>query len=88
MGTGSTSFTVRVNSVSLCALSRRFVSNAALAESMCQALAAAETSERLGSPSGKAAALRAYQRAVDAAQRAGFLSPERAALLSRLASAL
>jgi hypothetical protein len=88
VGSGSATFTVRVTYASLCALSRQFVSNTALATGMCTVLDAAERNEQLGVPQGKAAELRAYQQLVEAAQRSGFLRAEHAAILSRLAAAL
>jgi Concanavalin A-like lectin/glucanases superfamily len=73
---------------SLCALSRQFVSNRAMATGMCTVLDAANLNERLGVPKGKAAELDAYRRLVNASLRARFITAEHAAILTRLSSQL
>jgi hypothetical protein len=88
VGTGSTTFTVRVTYTGLCALGRQFVSNRGLATGMCTVLEAAQRNEQLGVPQGKAGALRAYRQMVEAAQRSRFVTVEHAAVLLRLVDAL
>jgi hypothetical protein len=88
VGTGSTTFTVRVTYDGLCALGRRFVTNRGFAAGLCAQLAAAELNARLGVAAGKAGHLVAFQRMAEAGARAGFLTAAQAAALSFLASEL
>lgn len=86
-GSGSTSFTVEVTFGSLCTLTRRFVSQAGIAHSMCQKLSAAAAAAARGNDPAKQGQLGAYINHVQA-QSGKALSAADAATLTRLAGAL
>lgn len=89
-GNGSTSFTVQVTFDDLCTLSRQFVTNAGVqvSQDMCAQLNAAQKALARGDTTTKAKAMQAYKNAVDAAVLGGFLTADRAAILTKLAAAL
>jgi uncharacterized membrane protein len=72
-----------VTYASLCDLSRRAVTDAALAPAMCAALGAAQRAEQAGSASGKATALAGYARLVAGALRAGAVTAADASRLTQ-----
>lgn len=85
--TASTTFTVEVTFASLCSLTRRFVSQAGIANAMCQKLNVAAASASRGNERAKAGQLQAYVNHVQA-QSGKSISAANAATLTRLAGAL
>lgn len=83
----TTSFTVSVTAGSLCNLTRRFVSHAGIANSLCVKLNAAEAAAARGNLAGKAGPLNAYVKEVQA-QTGKAISATNAAILIRLAGLL
>ena len=81
------SFTVQVTFDSLCRLTKQFVSNAGVSESLCAKLNAAKAAAARGNGSAKAGALRAYTNEASA-QSGKALTFEEAAVLAQLARAL
>ena len=84
-GNGSTSFTVSVTYSNLCSLTRQFVSQSGVANSMCIKLSEAEAAAARGSPQAKAGALDAYRSEV-AAQRGKALTAQQAEILIQLSN--
>jgi hypothetical protein len=83
----STSYTVSVTYQSLCALTKRWVSNAGVASSLCAKLTAAEQSDARGNAQSKAGQMGAYSNEIRA-QTGKSLTSARAALLLSFAAAL
>lgn len=86
-GSGSTSFTVRVDAGSLCVLTRSFVTSNGIANSLCAKLRAAAAATERGSTNAARGQLDAFVNEVEA-QSGKALSPIQAAVLVRLANLL
>jgi hypothetical protein len=86
-GTAGGSFTVTVTYESLCTLTRRFVSKAGIATSLCAKLSAAEASADRGNSTAQRNQLNAYLNELRA-QTDKAVSASHAAILSQLANAL
>jgi uncharacterized protein YjbJ (UPF0337 family) len=87
IGSGSVTLTVRVTFTSLCNLTGQFVTDGAIANSLCVKLDAASAAAAAGNVTAKIGALKAYTNEV-AAQSGKSLTEARAAILARLAGAL
>lgn len=87
VGSGSTTFTVKVTGASLGALVQSFVSQPGVASSMLAKLRAAEAAAARGNASAKAGAIGAFINEVQA-QSGKTLTAEQAATLIRLARAM
>jgi hypothetical protein len=87
-GSASTTFTVKVTGASLCALTRRFVSNNGVANSLCQKLDAADAAFGRGQPDTAHNVLAAYINEVQAQSGGKFLSAANASILMALAGAM
>jgi hypothetical protein len=83
----SATFTISVTPASLCALSRSFVTNARIAQSLCAKLEAAERSAARGSPQAKDGLYGAYIAEVNA-QSGKSLTAAQASILAVLAASL
>jgi len=83
----ATSFTVSVTAGSLCNLTKRFVSHAGIANSLCVKLNAAEAAAARGNLAAKAGPLNAYVKEVQA-QTGKHITAANAAILIRLAGLL
>jgi len=88
VGSGSTSFVVKVTFDSLCTLTRRFDTNVANGNGLCANLQAAQLYQQQGNAHGKAAQISAYQRALTGAVRSGYLTNAQATILGSLAASL
>jgi len=90
VGSGATSFDLVVTYKDMCTLSKQFDTNPGAAQSnaMCAQLAAAEGAQARGNLTARANIINAYLNAVDAAVHGGFISPEHAAILHKLAGGL
>lgn len=86
-GASSQSFTVSVTYASLCALTRRFVTNAGVANSLCVKLDAASRAADRGNLQAKAGALNAYANEVRA-QTGKWIPADKVPYLVQLAAAL
>lgn len=86
-GSGSASFTVTVDSQSLCTLTKRWVSNAGIASSLCAKLSAAQASMQRGDANSKNRQLGAYRNQLSA-QSGKSISADKAAILAKLSEAL
>jgi hypothetical protein len=89
-GSGTVSFKVVVTYADLCTLSKRFVTNAGVAQStdMCAQLNTAQAAQKRGNLVAKANAIGAYISDVDAAVKGGYLSAANAAILKKWANLL
>jgi hypothetical protein len=87
VGTGTTSFTLRVTFQDLCALGRQFATKSAIADSLCAKLNAAESSGGRGNGHAQHGQLGAYRHEL-AAQSGKGIPPDKAAILTRLSEAL
>ena len=87
LGTGAMSFTVEVTIDSLSNLTRRFVTNAGVANSLTQKLRAAGDAAARGDLVGKAHHIDVFVHELDN-QTPRFITPANAAILVRLARAL
>ncbi|HWI51041.1 MAG TPA: hypothetical protein VNT01_02725, partial [Symbiobacteriaceae bacterium] len=85
--TNTVSFTVSVTNLSLCSLTRQFISNKGIANSLCVKLENAAKQAAAGQTEASNNILQAYISEV-AAQSGKALSAERAEILTRLAMAL
>lgn len=86
-GTGSTTFTVQVTNASLCNLTKQFVSNGGIANSLCVKLDNAAKQAAAGNTTASDNVLGAYINEV-AAQSGKALTAAQADILTRLAKAL
>ena len=86
-GTGSVSFTVVVTYDGLCRLTRSYVDDATVADSLCAQLAAAKAAAARGNDKAKNSALNAYSKLVKA-QIGKSVTAAEAATLTDLAKAL
>jgi hypothetical protein len=83
LGSGLVSYTVRVTFVSLCSLTKQFIDDRGIANSLCMKLDAASGAAGAGDPNAKTGALKAYTNEV-AAQSGKVLTDIQAAILTRL----
>lgn len=90
VGSDTTSFNLVVTYSDMCTLSKQFVTNKGLQQSngMCAQLDAAQRAAARGDLNAKNGAMGAYVNRVDAAVNAGYMTPEPAAILKKLAAAL
>jgi PKD repeat protein len=86
-GTGLTSFTVEITYSGLCELTRQFVTQSDLGNSLCAQLSAAESADARGNQQAWSGAIAAYVNEVNA-QTGKALTEEQAAILTRIADAL
>jgi hypothetical protein len=87
VGNGTATLTVAVTADSLCSLTRQFVGNDGIAKALCAKLDAAQASIARGDAKSKAGQIGAYVNQVQA-QSGKALTPDQAAILTRLAKAL
>ncbi|HWI51793.1 MAG TPA: GON domain-containing protein [Symbiobacteriaceae bacterium] len=87
VGNGTAAFTVTVSYDNLCSLTRQFVSQDGVAKSLCAKLDGAKASSERGNAKSKAGQMSAFISELQA-QSGKALTPEQAAILTRLAQAL
>jgi|SRR5579871_79293 len=88
MRTGTATFTVQTTVDSLCALTRRLVTNAGFATGMCAVLNAAKLNAQLHVPTGVTGELQAYRQQIDAGVQAHALTGDQATVLRAAVYAL
>jgi hypothetical protein len=85
--TGSTTFTIQVTYASLCTVTKEFVTDIEVSDSLCAKLSAAEKAEARNNIQAKAAVLKAYKQQVEV-QVDKTLDRGQAVILVRLVNAL